>query len=233
MLTTILSIKFCLLTVFLIGLLTGYFYVRRVIKEEYLPIEKNFTDTIKQNEKEIKKYKTKIENNNQKIATMRDEMKRFKEQTTILDEDLLNVESLYSKQSIKNEQLQDKLEEQKKIKQSLEKEYQFYIDSIEKQDKLPQETNKLQQDIQQLEVSINDLKDKYNNLEKEILEDEKQLNKIKESSNLKKLESNRINHEIEKLNQEIEKNPDLSNAIEIDEIKKRIEQYKQEILNLK
>jgi chromosome segregation ATPase len=233
MIETILSIKICLLLVFLIGLLTGFFYVRRLIKEDYLPIINKYKKTILNNTNSIKEYEQKINSHNKEISTLREEIKSYKNEVSIVEEDLLNVEYNYSKRSNIIDKKRLEIEDNEKILNSLKKEYQFLKDKIEKKDKIISENklnhdeiNKLISQIEKDENSLNQLNDDI-----EILKD--LTKKIQEEINTHKQNIIKNSSELEKKEYELEKNQKLKLTVELDNLNKQLQEYKNKLLELK
>ena len=233
MIETILSIKSCIALVFFIGLITGFFYVRRLIKEDYLPIIKKYKNIIKEHNADIKKYEESIQKYNNEISQIRDEIKDYKNQALILEEDLLNVEHNYSKQSDIVQEKKIKLKENEKVLNSIKQEAEYLETSLNNKESIISKNDELKKDIISLQEDINKQKKLLDEYTSKIDILKVKLQKQKESINIKKLEKTRLEHELKKLENSIKDNPKLAKALEIDKLKRQLQEYKTKIMEIK
>jgi chromosome segregation ATPase len=231
MIETILSIKICLFLVFITGLLTGYFYIRRLIKEDYLPIIKKYQNSIKENNKIISKYKADIVKSNEEIGTLRDNIKSYKNESKVIDEDLLNIEHDYSKQSDITKQKELKILEYEKILNSLKKEYDFLNEKVLNKENIINNNKTSKEEMANIENLIENKNHDIAELNNEIKKHHESVKELKKEINVKKLNLTRLSHEFEELEKSIENNPKLATALEIDKLNNKLQEYKEKLKN--
>ncbi len=229
----LLDIKFCLILVFFIGLLTGYFFTRRVSKEEYLPIINKYKKSIKDNIIEIKNNETNIQKYNQEISKIRNKIKEYKQNVGSLEESLLNTEHLYSKTSTNSDDITKEIEDQQKIEKSLKKELNFYQDMIDKQKNIKSNDQALGEDIEKLKKEIDNLSSKSAKLTEELKKQEKLVETQSEQiakKEKKLLESVKI---LEQKRNNLKNNPTFLAFSKLEDLTKELKQYKEKILKIK
>ncbi len=180
------KIQNCLAMVFLVGLFTGIFFIRRLIKEEYLPLILQYKDLVNNHKKEIKEKTIEIENLQEKIAKDREEIKRLKKDQEIYSNDLLNIEHIYAKESDKKDKLEQEVKESKKILKSLQKEYEFFENRKDNKESIEEEIKLLEAENEQLSKEHKNLVEEKENIREKINHLSDKLSKTKE--NLKKIE---------------------------------------------
>jgi len=236
MIETILSIKICLAVVFLIGLITGYQYIKALIKEDFSSILKKFNLGIKENLGEIDDKIAKISSLNHDISKMRTNIKTQKDSVAIAENSLRDIEHVYFKLSNTNNKLNSEIDNTQKILQSHKKEISYYQALLNKN--LENDINKQNQSLEDIINSAN-LNINQNLVKMQSLKDEKTTIEKSLSTITKKLEEkdskllglrNKISNKTIEL---INKNKMFGLELEIEDLKGKLKSYKAELLSLK
>ena len=227
------AIKFCLLAVFLIGLLTGLFYISRVTFEEHQPIMTKFSTMIDKNISEYKNKDKEIEELNSEISKMREDIKVHKNTTSTVENDLLDTEHLFSKHQDENEKLKKDLNENKRVLKSLKNEYNYYHDAISKENSISLEMKELQNNIGNLENKLS--------ANKEIIVQEKEnesnlIKQLKETESLlsdKESKKNELTTKIYLEEQNLKNNKNYKKAIELDGFVSSLVKYRDRLKEIR
>lgn len=236
MIETILSIKICLAIIFLIGLITGYQFIKSLIREDYSSILKKFTQGIKDNEIEIKDKSLKIEDLNKNISQMRFDIKKQKDNLEIVKSSLRDTEHVYFKLSDTNDKINSEIEDNTKILKSYKKEIEYYKTLLNEnlENNISSKNIKLKDDINSMNLSINQNLVKIYSLKEEELSKKENLKDLSiklQDKNNKLLDlRNKIS---EKTIELINKNKIFGLELEMDDMQEKLKSYKEELLSLK
>lgn len=230
------SIKFCLLLTFLVALLTGYFYIRALIKEDYEPVFKRFNSAIQDDKEDIKAYELKYESLTNEISQLRENIKSEKNFVNNLNENLLDIEHTYSKVSQINTTRSQELSDLKKISESQLNELDFY-DSLVDKDALTnvmKENTAIQKEIDTLKENISKENATYKKLDDDIIMQKSVISELEKIivQKSEELDSNKTKSKTFKENI-LKTNKALALQEEISALKKKIASYKEEILKFK
>lgn len=236
MIETILSIKFCLIIVFLIGLITGYQFIKALIKEDFYPIFKKFKTGLKENRVEIDKKLVDTGKFNHDISTMRDSIKTQKDDVTVAENNLRDIEHIYFKLSDTNNNMQNDIDDTNKILQSHKKEINFYQTLLNKnlEDNINSQSKTLEKKLSAINTEIDNNSNTIESLKRYIDSKSDELNTLKTKSlekddKILSLRNKISNKTIELVNE----NKIFGVELEIDDMKEKLKSYKTELLSLK
>jgi chromosome segregation ATPase len=225
-LEVIFDIKLCLGVVFLIGLITGHYYIKATMTKDYGPILKNLIRQTTANRTKVKENIIHQESLSRDIASMRDSISEYTDSIPLLESNLLDIEHIYSKSLDSNRVLQKELDDSNKVLKSYSKELNSYKNilrgdyTIDKNILTQNEINKLKVDIDHAQKSIEDIKSK------EYLLIQKRDSLSEESTKQNRLVSNIKSQISKKTNELIQEDPVYKMELKVKNLNKEFERLK-------